>query len=279
RPIREINPDIPDWLCAIIDKLHAKEPAQRFATAQEVADLLGQHLAHLQQPGAVPPPPTVARPALPRSRERSRALPWTLAAACVVGLGCCVLGVPMLGMVGWYVMSPEIRPKNMEPDEPPWPEEAAPVLEAPFAAARARRFAPPKDVPITQDGVTATADGWKIENTDFQKRTVRLFEVRDLDVKDCRLVFRVQMKTGTKEKLENRRIFTRLETTFRPEVTIKKRADGDTVTKESWSDVARSGNTAWAQEEAATTCRSQPEVIALNLLVEGIGVIWIKDVE
>jgi hypothetical protein len=26
RPIREINPDIPDWLAAIIEKLHAKEP-------------------------------------------------------------------------------------------------------------------------------------------------------------------------------------------------------------------------------------------------------------
>jgi hypothetical protein len=87
------------------------------------------------------------------------------------------------------------------------------------------------------------------------------------------------MRTETKEKLENRRIFTRVEMAFRPKVTIKKRADGDTVTKESWSDLARSGSTAWAQEEAATTCLSQPEVIALNLLVEGIGTIWIKDVE
>jgi hypothetical protein len=211
-------------------------------------------------------------------------LPWALAVACVVGLGCCVLGVPVLGMLAWVFVGyskvqPEVQPKSEERVEPVWPDEAAPALEAPLAAARVRRFAPPKDVPLTQDGVTATTDGWKIENTDFPKRTVRLFEVRDLDIKDCRLVFRVQMKTETKEKLENRRIFTRLETAFRPKVTIKKAPTGDTVTEKSWSALARSGNTGWAQEEAATNCRSQPDVIALNLLVEGIGVMWIKDVE
>ena len=68
RPIREINSEIPDWLEAIIAKLHAKKPEDRFQTAKEVADLLGQHLAHLQQPGSVPAPartvvPTEAAPA------------------------------------------------------------------------------------------------------------------------------------------------------------------------------------------------------------------------
>lgn len=55
-PIRESNPDIPDWLIAIIDKLHAKEKADRLQSAAEAADLLGQHLAHLQQPSVVPMP-------------------------------------------------------------------------------------------------------------------------------------------------------------------------------------------------------------------------------
>src|SRR5262249_60402616 len=49
-PIRESNPEIPDWLVAIIDRLHAKDPAQRFQSAAEVAELLGQHLAHLPHP-------------------------------------------------------------------------------------------------------------------------------------------------------------------------------------------------------------------------------------
>jgi serine/threonine protein kinase len=56
RPIREFNPEIPKWLCDIIAKLHAKNPDDRFRAAKEVADLLGQHLAHLQQPKQVAKP-------------------------------------------------------------------------------------------------------------------------------------------------------------------------------------------------------------------------------
>jgi hypothetical protein len=48
RPIRETNPEVPDWLAAIIARLHAKKPGDRFQTAKEVADLLGKHLAEVQ---------------------------------------------------------------------------------------------------------------------------------------------------------------------------------------------------------------------------------------
>jgi len=51
RPIWEINPETPEWLTDIIARLLAKRPEDRFQTAAEVAMLLGQHLAHLQQPG------------------------------------------------------------------------------------------------------------------------------------------------------------------------------------------------------------------------------------
>ena len=33
RPIREINPEIPDWLIAIMDRLLTKQPAERFQSA------------------------------------------------------------------------------------------------------------------------------------------------------------------------------------------------------------------------------------------------------
>src|SRR5436190_9688919 len=53
RPIREINADIPDWLERIVLKLLSKEPHDRIATATDVANLLEQCLAHLQQPTTV----------------------------------------------------------------------------------------------------------------------------------------------------------------------------------------------------------------------------------
>ena len=69
RPIREIIPEVPQWLCDLIARLHAKDPAQRFQTATEVASLLEQHLAHLQQPSLVARPETVRFP-----RQRTTAL-------------------------------------------------------------------------------------------------------------------------------------------------------------------------------------------------------------
>ncbi|QDU10847.1 Serine/threonine-protein kinase PknB [Gimesia aquarii] len=54
RPIQEVNEEIPPWLIEIIDCLLEKRPEDRFQTAQEVAELLGTHLAIVQQPGKVP---------------------------------------------------------------------------------------------------------------------------------------------------------------------------------------------------------------------------------
>ncbi|MEI8018853.1 MAG: protein kinase, partial [Schlesneria sp.] len=56
RPIQELNADIPDWLCAIIMKLLAKKPEERFQSAKAVAELLEKWLAHVQQPMAVAKP-------------------------------------------------------------------------------------------------------------------------------------------------------------------------------------------------------------------------------
>ena len=62
RPIQELNADIPDWLCAIIMKLLAKKPEERFQSAKTVAELLEKWLAHVQHPMAVAKPPLIAAP-------------------------------------------------------------------------------------------------------------------------------------------------------------------------------------------------------------------------
>ena len=53
RPMQEIIPEIPDWLVAIVTKLHAKKPEDRFQTAKEVADLLARCQTELQTKGEV----------------------------------------------------------------------------------------------------------------------------------------------------------------------------------------------------------------------------------
>jgi hypothetical protein len=92
RPIREIIPEVPQWLCAIIAQLHAKNPDDRFASAQEVAEVLTQHLDQVQPRGNVQPPrlpaPAGEIPeAVPTVRQpRPRARRWEAAAVVLLTL-------------------------------------------------------------------------------------------------------------------------------------------------------------------------------------------------
>ena len=74
RPIREIIPEVPQWLCNIITRLHAKKPEDRIATAKEVADLLGRGMAETQPSGKVPALPEVA-PAVVEKEPREGEAP------------------------------------------------------------------------------------------------------------------------------------------------------------------------------------------------------------
>jgi serine/threonine protein kinase/WD40 repeat protein/HEAT repeat protein len=55
-----LNAELPPWFIAIVDRLLQKDPAQRFASAKEVSEMLEGCLAHLQQPAGVPLPAAVA---------------------------------------------------------------------------------------------------------------------------------------------------------------------------------------------------------------------------
>jgi serine/threonine-protein kinase len=65
RPLRGVNPDVPDWLADVIDRLLAKQPGERYSSANEVAHVLKHHLADLQRFGTSaalrPTPATKAR--------------------------------------------------------------------------------------------------------------------------------------------------------------------------------------------------------------------------
>ncbi|MEZ6128428.1 MAG: protein kinase [Planctomycetaceae bacterium] len=79
RPVPEIRSDIPPWLCSIIDRLLSKTVDHRFVSAEAVATLLEDCLAHVQQPAKVALPPE-----LQQNRQRSRPGKTLLAGAVVV---------------------------------------------------------------------------------------------------------------------------------------------------------------------------------------------------
>ena len=76
RSIREVNAAIPLWLVAMIGRLHAKSPDDRFQTAQEVAQLLEQCLAHLRQPDAAPLPQVAQDMAAELQMSTDRGADW-----------------------------------------------------------------------------------------------------------------------------------------------------------------------------------------------------------
>ena len=127
RPIREIIPEAPQWLCDIIAKLHAKNPGQRFQSAREVADLLAECEAKLKASSDARGFPKVAPPALvdaptvalapPAARLRRPRWKWAAAGALILG-----------AVVSAAVLLPEVL---KQPDQPPAhrvPERPADVL-------------------------------------------------------------------------------------------------------------------------------------------------------
>ena len=72
RSIREINPDVPQWLERVIMKLLAKSPEDRFESAESVAILLEECLAHSQHPTSAPLPAAIPK----RSINGERRRPW-----------------------------------------------------------------------------------------------------------------------------------------------------------------------------------------------------------
>jgi len=87
RPIQEINPDIPEWLCRLIARLMAKSPNDRFSTAAEVADALEQCLAHVQQPTVTALPEQLQIEMAAGLRRRSGLWKYAISVLLVAALG------------------------------------------------------------------------------------------------------------------------------------------------------------------------------------------------
>jgi serine/threonine protein kinase len=90
-PIRKVNPAVPPWLAAVVERLHAKRPEDRFATAAEVEELLRYNLEHTDRP-RVPRLRLIRQPRGKRSR---------LLAAIGVGLLLVTAGVAASDSLHW----------------------------------------------------------------------------------------------------------------------------------------------------------------------------------
>lgn len=119
--------------------------------------------------------------------------------------------------------------------------------------------------PIAQDGVESADGGWKI--TAEQTRSVRLFEVKEPALRPGRIWYRAEMKT---EDVRGQAYL---------EMWVRIPGLGEFFSKGLASAV--SGSNGWAEYEIPflLTDGQQPDLVRLNLSVEGGGTVWIRNIE
>jgi hypothetical protein len=121
------------------------------------------------------------------------------------------------------------------------------------------------DQPITRDGVSREGTGWRIDAR--EPRTVRLFEVPSPGVEQCLVTYRARMKSAN---LRGRAYL---------EMWCRFPGGGEFFSKGIQRPVT--GTTDWASYETPFFLKQgqRPDLIKLNLTLEGSGTVWIEGVE
>ena len=127
-----------------------------------------------------------------------------------------------------------------------------------------RAFAPGQPT-ITQSGIRAEQGAWRIDAT--EKQTIRLFEVESVVVEQCLLTYRAELKA---EGLTGRAYL---------EMWCRLPGRGEFFSKGYQHAV--SGTVDWAHYETPFYLKrgQQPDLIKLNLAVEGAGTVWLRNIE
>jgi serine/threonine protein kinase len=113
RPIREIIPETPQWLCDIIAKLHEKDPNDRFQSAREVAEVLADCEAQLKSGAKLKDLRRIPRP---RQKPKGRSAGKWIA----VGIASLLLALG-IGIVSTLLKGrddPSVVPANANPQPP-----------------------------------------------------------------------------------------------------------------------------------------------------------------
>jgi hypothetical protein len=118
---------------------------------------------------------------------------------------------------------------------------------------------------LSTDGVVGDETGWQVAATG--DRTVRLFEVADPGLERCRLTYRAALRC---DGLDGRAYL---------EMWCRLPGQGEFFSKGIAQAV--SGTTGWVACEVPFLLRKgqRPDLVKLNLAVEGAGRVWIRDVE
>ncbi|MGH7630690.1 MAG: hypothetical protein ACREOF_15160 [Gemmatimonadales bacterium] len=127
-----------------------------------------------------------------------------------------------------------------------------------------RAFAPGTPT-ITQGGIRAEQGAWRIDAT--AEQSIRLFEVDNPAVDQCLLTYRAELKA---EGLKGRAFL---------EMWCRLPGRGEFFSKGIHQAI--SGTVNWARSEIPFYLKSgqKPDLIKLNLAVEGMGTVWLRNIE
>jgi hypothetical protein len=121
------------------------------------------------------------------------------------------------------------------------------------------------DATLSRDGISVVQNSWVVDVREGQ--TVRLFEVQDPQAEQCLVTYRATMKT---DGLAGRAFL---------EMWCRLPGRGEFFSK--GLNQAVQGTTDWASYEIPFFLKKgqRPDLIKLNLVIEGRGKVWMKDVQ
>jgi hypothetical protein len=141
------------------------------------------------------------------------------------------------------------------------------TVELPAVAADPRTLQsfPATAKPISQDGVKAEEGGWRIDAA--APRTARLFEVSKPAVQNGMLTYRAQLKAADIQGKAYLEMWCRFP------------GKGEFFSKGLLNPVQET--TGWASYETPFRLEKgeEPDLLKLNVTIEGKGTVWIKDIE
>ena len=291
--LQSLQADVPPELAAVAHRMLAKDPAERFQTPAEVVSALA---------------PFVGGGSVPR-RPRREVPRWQLVAAAVLGVALFVgfaaavvvatdrgrLQInPLVGDVQVVVSSrgeevatidtktgSRVRwlPTGNYEVQLVGDDNAVKLDKTGFQMTRLgtvivnttwntegsgviRSFGP-TDETITRDGVAPDLGGWKITAT--TPRTVQMFEMRPPKLAKGPFFYRAQLKA---ENVTGRAYL---------EMWVRFPEQGEFFSKGFHNAVT--GSSGWAEYEIPFFLQEgqQPDLIRLNLVIEGSGTVWIKN--